>query len=142
MRVSLTAIVVWSVFASSSAWSLSAVAIGLPDDVAKGGFAMGIARNYGTQGQADSEALQQCLGFKDAPDSTRALCKIVLRFANQCFAVAMDPEPGTPGVGYRTATMQSDADYGATMDCKQTSQYDRANFCKVTYRVCDVTKSN
>ena len=126
---------------SDPAWSVGSVAIGLPSDVAEGGIAIGVAYNYGAQGDADAEALKQCLSYMDAPDSTRALCKVTLKFTNQCFAVAMDPEPGTYGIGYRVAHSQAEADTRAMDDCLQSSYADRKEFCKVTYRICDGTAS-
>ena len=125
------------VLASGPAWSVGTVAIGLPADVAQGGFAMGISYNYSSQGEADAEALKQCLNFMDAPDSTRALCKVYSHFTNQCFAMAMDPEPGTYGIGYKTAMSQADADAGAMNDCKNTSGSERKSYCQVSYRTCD-----
>jgi hypothetical protein len=122
---------------SSPVWAVGSVAIGLPSDVAQGGFAMGISYNYNSQGEADAGALKQCLNFMDAPDSTRALCKIESHFENQCFAMAMDPEPGTYGLGYKVATSQSAADQSAMNDCRNTSTYDRKDYCKVSYRTCD-----
>ncbi|HWA89571.1 MAG TPA: DUF4189 domain-containing protein [Rhizomicrobium sp.] len=125
--------------ASSPAWAIGTVAIGLPADVAQGGFAMGITYNYGNAGDADAEALKQCLNFMDAPDSTRALCKVDTHFTNQCFAMAMDPEPGTYGVGYRVGGTQADADTAAMRDCQNTSSADRKSYCRVSYRTCDGT---
>lgn len=127
------------VIASSPAFAVGSVAIGLPSDVAQGGFAMGITYNYGEQGASDAEALKQCLNFMDAPDSTRALCKVYTHFTNQCFAMAMDPEPGTYGFGYKVAATQSAADASAMNDCKNTSGSDRKTFCQVSYRTCDGT---
>lgn len=124
---------------STPVWAVGSVAIGLPANVAEGGFAMGISYNYGTQGEADAEALKQCLNFMDAPDSTRALCKIDSHFQNQCFAMAMDPEPGTYGLGYKVAGSQSSADAAAMNDCRNTSAYERKDYCKVSYRTCDGT---
>ncbi len=122
---------------STPAWSVGTVAIGLPANVAEGGFAMGITYNYGNRGDADAEALKQ--NFMDAPDSTRALCRIDSHFENQCFAMAMDPEPGTYGIGYKAAATQSQADAAAMTDCQNTSAYDRKSYCKVSYRTCDGT---
>jgi Domain of unknown function (DUF4189) len=131
--------VIGLVIASSPALAVGSVAIGLPGDVAQGGFAMGITYNYGDQGASDAEALKQCLNFMDAPDATRALCKVYTHFTNQCFAMAMDPEPGTYGFGYKIASSQSLADSGAMNDCKNTSGADRKTFCQVSYRTCDGT---
>jgi len=139
LSAALSAAAVFSVltFAAGSGWSKGSVAIGLPSDVAKGGFAMGISYNYGAKGDADAEALKQCLNFLDAPDSTRALCKVYQNFENECFAMAMDPDPGTYGFGYRVAATQSDADASALKDCEDTAGNDRKSFCRVSYRTCD-----
>lgn len=139
LSVALLAAVVVSVLDAGPGLSKGSVAIGLPDDVAKGGFAMGISYNYGSNGDADAEALKQCLNFMDAPDSTRALCKVYMNFENQCFAMAMDPEPGTYGFGYKLGATQSDADAGALTDCQNTAGNDRKSYCKVSYRTCDGT---
>ena len=128
-----------AVSAASSALAVGTVAIGLPASVANGGFAMGITYNYSSQGEADAEALKQCLNFMDAPDSTRALCKVETHFTNQCFAMAMDPEPGTDGIGYHVAGSQADADTAALRDCQNTSGVDRKSYCRVSYRTCDGT---
>jgi len=127
------------VIASGPASAVGTVAIGLPEDVAKGGFAMGITYNFGVPGDADAEALKQCLNFMDAPDATRALCKVYTHFTNQCFAMAMDPEPGTYGFGYKVANTQDLADSSAMNDCKNTSKAERKTFCQVSYRTCDGT---
>jgi hypothetical protein len=137
LSVALFAAVVVSVLDAGPGLSKGSVAIGLPSDVAKGGFAMGISHDYGSNGEADSESLKQCLSFMDAPDSTRALCKVYLNFENQCFAMSMDPEPGTPGFGYKVAATQSDADDGALTGCQNTAGNDRRTFCQVSYRICD-----
>ena len=115
-------------------WSKGAVAVGLPSDVAKGGIAVGISYNYASGQDADAEALKRCVA---APDSTRALCKVDTHFENQCFAMAMDPEPGTYGVGYKVAATQHDADASALSDCRRTSRSDRSQYCQISYRICD-----
>lgn len=116
---------------------MGSVAVGLPSDVAQGGFALGISYNYGSAGEADAQALNQCHSFMDAPQSTRDLCRVYNNFHDQCFALAMDPEPGTYGVGYRIANSQDQADRGAMDDCIRTSTSERTTYCKVTYRICD-----
>jgi hypothetical protein len=128
-------------FAADPGLTKGTVAIGLPNDVAQGGFAMGISYNYPANGDADAEALKQCLNFMDAPDSTRALCKVDRHFENECFAMAMDPEPGTYGIGYKVAATQSDADASAMDDCRSTSTSDRTQYCVVSYRICDGSAS-
>lgn len=143
LSVTLSAAAALAIYAScvDSSWAKGTVAIGLPSDVAQGGFAMGIAYNYASNGEADAEALKQCLNFLDAPDSTRALCKVDRHFENECFAMAMDPEPGTYGLGYKVGATQADADEDAMADCRETSTSERADFCKVSYRICDGSAS-
>lgn len=118
-------------------WSMGSIAVGLPSDVAAGGFALGVAYNYGSAAEADAQSMNQCHSFMDAPESTRNLCRVNQNFHNQCFAVAMDPEPGTYGVGFRVANTQYQADTDAMNDCIRTSTKDRSTYCKVTYRICD-----
>lgn len=136
-----TAVLCIATFAAGPGLAKGTVAIGLPNDVAQGGFAMGISYNYTTQGEADAEALKQCLNFMDAPDSTRALCKVDQHFENQCFSMAMDPDPGTYGIGYKVAASQSAADSAAMGDCRNTSTTERKDYCKVSYRTCDGSAS-
>jgi Domain of unknown function (DUF4189) len=115
-------------------WSKGTVAVGLPGDVGRSGVAVGISYNYASGQDADVEALKRCVA---APDSTRALCKVDTHFENQCFAMAMDPKPGTYGVGYKVAATQRDADASALSDCRRTSRSDRSQYCQISYRVCD-----
>src|SRR3954471_15544658 len=77
-----------------------ALAIGLPDDVAKKGLAVGYSYVYGNREEAEARAMKECASFVDAPPETRALCRIVERFANECVVIALDPDPGTPGAGW------------------------------------------
>jgi len=115
-------------------WSKGTVAVGLPGDVAKGGVAVGISYNYASGQDADAEAIRRCAA---APDSNGMLCKVDTHFENQCFAMAMDPKPGTYGVGYEVAATQSDADASALSDCQRASKSDRSQFCQISYRICD-----
>mgnify|MGYP001404486891 FL=1 len=71
----------------------AALAIGLPPDVAKQGIAIGYALNYAKREEAQAEALKRCREFRDAPQATRDLCKIVENFRDRCAAIALD-RPG------------------------------------------------
>jgi hypothetical protein len=54
-----------------------AVALGRPADVAKGGVATGVSYNYDDTDAARKRAIDECKGSKDAPQSTRDLCKLI-----------------------------------------------------------------
>jgi hypothetical protein len=116
-----------------------AVAVGMPADVVKEGVAFGWVINSRTRQDAEREALKQCHDFKDAPKSTRALCAVMRTFKNECFAIALDPEPGTPGVGWAVLPSKAAADSKAMADCRATAGRSRESFCKVTSSRCDGT---
>jgi Domain of unknown function (DUF4189) len=90
-----------------------AIAIGLPADVAKKGVAVGTSWGYPTVEAAEARALKECLAFMDAPPDTRALCKVVQTFKDQCFVVALDPKNGTPGFGWAVRPTMSAAEEAA-----------------------------
>jgi hypothetical protein len=113
-----------------------ALAIGLPGDVAKDGVAIGWVINSDSETTAQERALRVCTDFKDAPATTRALCKVMKTFRGECVAIALDPEAGTPGVGWAVAVnMQAESD--AMAGCAATAGNARRQFCKVTVLRCD-----
>ena len=115
----------------------AALAVGLPGDVAKQGLAMGYALNYPTREAAQAEALKRCREFKDAPDATRSLCKIVENFRDRCVAVALDPDAGTTGLGWAVDKKQELAEEIALERCVDTAGKKRRDFCRVTLTRCD-----
>jgi uncharacterized protein DUF4189 len=121
----------------AAAGAHGAVAIGLPPDVAKAGIALGISWDYPTSAEAEAGALRRCRDFKDAPESTRALCKIYRTYSRQCVAVALDPKDGTPGWGWATAETLPDAENRAMAMCKDTAGADRVGYCELTVKRCD-----
>jgi len=123
--------------ALSPARAHGAIAIGMPDDIAEGGLAMGTGYNYDTADGAKLRALQECLKFTDAPLETRGLCKIVESFDRKCFAISLDPKDGTPGAGWSVADKKEDAERKALEQCRQTAGADRATFCVVSLSNCD-----
>ncbi len=129
----LAAIALWP----SAGAAEGALAVGLPADVAKEGVAMGWVINSANEGAARAKALEFCLDFKEAPASTRALCKVVQTFRNECVAIALDPEAGTPGVGWAIAASVQTAEQEAMSACLATAGRDRQKFCKVTVSRCD-----
>jgi hypothetical protein len=112
-----------------------ALAVALPDDVAKDGFAYGYSVDEATMGRAQVEALSQCRTTKDR--SLRPLCKVITTYRDQCVAIAMDPADGTPGVGWAIAGDLSSAEVQALNKCKEASGPGRADKCTVDKSVCD-----
>lgn len=125
--------------APAPALSEGAIAVGMPADVGKEGVAFGWVINSRSRQDAERESLKQCHDFQDAPKSTRALCTVMRTFKNECFAIALDPEPGTPGVGWAVLPSKAAADSKAMADCRATAGRSRESFCKVTSSRCDGT---
>lgn len=91
-----------------------ALAVGLPKDVAKDGFAYGYSTGKADTKTARDAALDLCRKPADNRSvQARALCAVVGTFNNQCVAVAMDPGTGTPGVGWAIAGDLASAQAGA-----------------------------
>jgi hypothetical protein len=114
-----------------------ALAIGLPGDVANEGVAIGWVINSDSEGTAHERALRGCLDFKDAPANTRALCRVIKTFRGECVAIALDPESGTPGVGWAVAISMQAAETDALAACARTAGAARQQFCRVTVLRCD-----
>jgi hypothetical protein len=112
-----------------------ALAIALPKDVVKDGFAYGSAYTFATSGEAQAKALQRCRETKS--NVRRKLCKIVDIFHDQCVAVAMDPADGTPGVGWAIAGNMRGAERVALEKCEATAGPGRRAACKVHSSGCD-----
>lgn len=126
-----------AVLGSDTGSADAALAVGLPTDVAKQGLAMGYALNYPTKETAQAEALKRCREFKDAPEATRSLCKIVENFRDRCVAVALDPDSGTTGLGWAVAKKQELAEEIAMEKCVDTAGRKRRDFCRITLTRCD-----
>jgi hypothetical protein len=116
--------------------AMSAFAAGVPADVSAQGLAVGAGYNYSTREGAEARALQECLKPGDAPADTRALCKVVAYFDNECLAVSMDPQAGTPGYGWAVGATQEAANDQALANCRQTAG-NRAGYCVVSMANCD-----
>jgi hypothetical protein len=115
-----------------------ALAVGLPDDVAKDGFAFGFALDKASDEEARAAALADCRAESPGVDKrAQALCAPAGSFRDQCFAVAMDPKDATPGVGWAIAPDKSAASRAALAKCVATAGEDRRDACKVTHAQCD-----
>jgi hypothetical protein len=132
--VTFAATILWSNHSSAD----GALAIGLPADVAKGGFAYGYMNNQASSEKASETALDTCR--KPSPnksETARKLCKVIKTYRNQCVAVAEDPQAGTPGVGWAVADDLHTAEAQALSKCEATAGPGRRAACKVDHSNCD-----
>lgn len=119
------------------AYADAALAVGQPADVAKQGVAVGWAVDYANAAAAEKEALERCRGFAGAPQATRELCRTAVTFGNTCLAVALDPEPGTTGIGWGVHKDRDRAEDIAMEKCAETSALKRRDACRVALVRCD-----
>ncbi|HEY1632151.1 MAG TPA: DUF4189 domain-containing protein [Rhizomicrobium sp.] len=124
---------------SQTASPHGAIAVGQPSSVADGGVAVGYTWNYDNAGQAEADALKQCLSYMDAPDSTRALCKVVSSFSRKCVAISLDPNTGTEGFGWAVDATMSAASDRALAICRDSDGATNAAACNVPAQKCDTT---
>jgi Domain of unknown function (DUF4189) len=114
-----------------------AVAMGTTGDVVKHGIAFGLVADEPADKAADL-ALTRCRAFvKGSSPEATARCKIVATFSRQCFAVAYDPQPGTPGAGWGVGEDQIEANQKAMRMCEASAGPARARFCQVETGACD-----
>ncbi len=116
-----------------------ALAVGLPSDVAQSGVAFGYAVNYSTRDAAAAAALESCRNSKNSTDTARSLCSVIDTFRGQCLAIAMDPQDGTPGVGWAIGTTKQKAEIQALAECIETAGESRRGACQVMVTRCDGT---
>ncbi len=114
-----------------------ALAVGLPEDVAKTGFAFGWSTNRASGQEARQAALDFCRKAKDASAGAQKLCRVFGSFKGQCVAVAMDPKDGTPGVGWAMSTEKAWAEAEALDACRETAGPNRQGECKLSASACD-----
>ncbi len=117
-----------------------AVAIGETDDVARDGYAYGNAINARTRDDAARLALERCQRYQGAPDAV-AQCKVVTSFSRECYAVALDPEAGTPGAGWAIGPTLAAAREKALAACEATAGPERQGQCKIDSALCDQNDS-
>ncbi len=123
----------------SPAAAHGALAVGTTSNVVKDGVAFGTSINYETEAEARRSALEYCKKFKGAPKAA-AQCRLVGAFKGECYAIAMDPKPGTPGAGWAIATVKTTAEQRALENCKATAGSGRREFCKIEEAKCDAVK--
>ncbi len=121
----------------SPATADGALAVGVPPDVGKDGFAYGRNINSPSEETARQKALELCSTAKESTDTARRLCTVVMSFHRQCVSVAMDPKAGTPGVGWAVAPTREAAEQQALSNCMATAGPDRRQFCVKSDSACD-----
>jgi hypothetical protein len=114
-----------------------ALAVGVPADVAKDGFAYGREVNAPSQAAARQRALNLCRTAKNSTDTARQACTVVQSFHRRCVSVAMDPAAGTPGVGWAVASTRHAAEQAALANCRVTAGPNRQQFCVTSDSACD-----
>jgi Domain of unknown function (DUF4189) len=136
------AIAVSALFAGAASGPLpaaadGALAIARPPDVVKQGFAYGFASDYSDTNHAEVEALSKCRATTIT--GVRPLCTVIQDIKNECVAVAMDPEAGTPGVGWAVAGDLHSAEAQALSKCQETAGAGRRAACAIDHSACDGT---
>lgn len=120
--------------AGARAWADGALAVGSTGDVVRDGIAFGMVVDEPKATAAD-EAIRRCRTFKARAAADR--CKLVATFSGECFAVAYDPQPGTPGAGWGIGRDQATANRNAIAMCEETAGPERKGFCQVESAGCD-----
>ena len=122
----------------SQAHAFGALAVGETISVAKDGIAMGTAWNGSSAEEASNLALTNCRKWteKGAPLAANR-CRVIATFRNECYAVSLDPKPGTPGAGWAIAVDRDTAKERALAHCRLTAGSDREQFCEVSESNCD-----
>src|SRR5262249_47941316 len=99
--------------------------------VAADGVSSFIYAGAATMEIAKAEALDGCRTKTPASPTSKALCKVVATFKNQCAAEAYDPKDGTPGFGWAIANTSQEAQQRALANCRDTAGPGRQEFCIV-----------
>lgn len=111
-----------------------ALAVGSTGNVVRHGIAFGMVVNEPASTAAET-ALKRCRTFKAREAADR--CKVVATFSRECFAVAYDPQPGTPGAGWGIGKDQLSANTKALAMCEETAGPARRGYCQVETGGCD-----
>jgi hypothetical protein len=113
-----------------------ALAIGMPTSVEREGFAYGVAWDYEQQSAASERALTRC---RDEDVVAKNHCRVLKVFTHECVAVVLDPDPGTPGVGWAFGKTRESAIADAMKMCHETAGAPRRQYCAVSNAQCDTT---
>ena len=120
--------------AAPRAWAEGAIAMGTTGNVVRDGIAFGLVVNE-PKDQAGAKAIERCRTFQARAAAER--CKVVATFSQQCYAVAYDPQPGTPGAGWGIGNDQLAANQKAVAMCEEAAGPARKGYCEVASAGCD-----
>jgi hypothetical protein len=109
-----------------------AVALGEPADISKDGVAIFTYVRAANSSIAKEKALAGCKALPNSSNTSKALCKIVATFEDQCVAQALDPQDGTPGFGWAMARNSKQAKEQALSNCRDTAGPTRKDACVVS----------
>jgi hypothetical protein len=118
------------------AWAEGALAVGTTGDVVRYGIAFGVAVDV-TKEVAGEIAVKRCRTFEARKAAER--CQVVATFSGECFAIAYDPTPGTPGAGWGIGPDQLVANQKAITMCEAAAGPARKGYCQVERYGCDTT---
>jgi hypothetical protein len=122
--------------AREQAWADGAVAVGSTGNVVRDGIAFGMAVDV-PKDAAVEIAVRRCRTFEAKAAAER--CQVVATFSGECFAIAYDPKPGTPGAGWGVGLDQLAANQKAVAMCEQAAGPARKGYCQVERFGCDTT---
>ena len=103
-------------------------------DISKDGVAIFTYVRGENSSIAKEKALAGCKALPNASSTSKALCKIVATFEDQCVAEALDPQDGTPGFGWAMARNSKQAKEQALSNRRDTAGPTRKDACVVSER--------
>jgi hypothetical protein len=106
-----------------------AIAIGVPADVARDSISIWTAVKEAATDQATEKALAGCKAV--GSNASKALCKIVATYSNQCAAAAFDLQSVTPGWGWAIADNSMAAKKQAMTNCHAMTGSAGRDACEV-----------
>jgi hypothetical protein len=113
-----------------------AIAAGSTGNVVRDGIAFGWTVNEAKEA-AIQTAISHCRTFEARAAANR--CQVVATFSGECFAIAYDPKPGTPGAGWGVGSDQLAANQKAIAMCEESAGPARKGYCRVERFGCDTT---
>lgn len=113
-----------------------ALAIGLPENVAREGVAFGWAVNYPNEDEAKEKAMELCRRSTKAEPAAR-VCRVVKAFSDECLAIAWDLVSGTRGFGWAVRSTLEAAKKDAMAECVRTATRTREKHCEIVGSDCD-----
>jgi uncharacterized protein DUF4189 len=134
VAAALTAATLGAGVGRERAWAEGAIAVGSTGDVVRDGIAFGMAIDM-SKDAAGEIAVQRCRTFEAKAAAQR--CQVVATFSGECFAIAYDLKPGTPGAGWGVGSDQLVANQKAVAMCEQAAGPSRKGYCQVERFGCD-----